>query len=62
MYMPSQLPKIVARTDQKTIDKFKQIATEHERSVSQEMVYLVKQAIKEYEQEKGEIIIETRTD
>lgn len=50
--MPSDLPKIVARTDKETIEKFKKIAKEHERSVSQEMVYLVKKAIKEYEKEK----------
>lgn len=53
--MPSQLPKIVARTDQNTIDKFKKIAEENERSVSQQMVYLVKREIEEYEREKGEI-------
>lgn len=57
--MPSQLPKIVARTDQTTINKFKIIAAEHERSVSQEMIYLVKQEIRKYEKEKGEIIIDT---
>lgn len=53
--MPSKLPKFVARTDQTTIDKFKFIAAKNERSVSQEMVYLVKQAINEYEKKHGEI-------
>lgn len=56
--MPSQLPKIVARTDQTTINKFKIIAAENERSVSQEMVFLVKKAIREYEKERGEIKID----
>lgn len=56
--MPSQLPKIVARTDQTTINKFKIIASENERSVSQEMVFLVKKAIREYEKERGEIEID----
>jgi hypothetical protein len=56
--MPSNLPKIVARTDQQTIDKFKYIAKNEERTVSQQMIYLVKKAIKEYESEKGEIPIE----
>lgn len=56
--MPSNLPKIVARTDQKTIDKFKIIAKSEERTVSQQMIYLVKEAIKKYEAEKGEIKIE----
>ena len=56
--MPSKLPKIVARTDITTIEKFKIIAMKNERSVSQETVFLVKQAIKKYESENGEIIIE----
>lgn len=56
--MPSNLPKIVARTDQTTIDKFKYIAKKEERTVSQQMIYLVKQAIQKYESEKGEIPIE----
>ncbi len=56
--MPSNLPKIVARTDQETIDKFKFIAKNEERTVSQQMIYLVKEAIKQYEAEKGEIPIE----
>ena len=58
--MPSQLPKIVARTDKETIEKFKIIAEYNQRSVSQQMVYLVKKEIEQYEQEKGEIIIDTR--
>lgn len=56
--MPSQLPKIVARTDKKTIDKMKYIAKKNERSVSQETVFLIKKEIERYEKENGEIIID----
>ncbi len=57
--MPSKLPKIVARTDEKTINKFKVIASKNQRSVSQETVYLVKQAIEQYEKENGVIQIDS---
>lgn len=53
--MPSNLPKIVARTEKEIIDKLRIIAKENERSVSQEMIYLVKKEIKKYEAERGEI-------
>ena len=55
--MPSNLPKLVARTDEKTVKKFKYLATEHNRSVSQEINYLIKKEIEKYENEKGKIQI-----
>lgn len=55
--MPSNKPKIVAYTEQETLDKFRIIAQEYERSVSQETIYLIKQEIKKYEAEHGEIKI-----
>lgn len=55
--MPSKKPQFVIRTEQETIDKISQIAKEHERSTTQEIVYLIKQAIKAYELEHGEIKI-----
>lgn len=55
--MPSKKPQFVIRTDQETIEKIKYIATENERSATQEIVYLIKSEIKKYEKEKGEIII-----
>lgn len=56
--MPSNLPKLVARTDEQTVKKIKYIASEHSRSVSQEINYLIKKEIKEYEKKRGEIKIE----
>lgn len=38
-----------------TLEKIKFIAEQNERSATQEIVYLIKQAINEYESEKGEI-------
>ena len=53
--MPSTKPKLVARTEQEIVDKLKIIAKNHERSVSQEIIFLVKKEIEKYESEKGEI-------
>ena len=58
--MPSKKPQFVIRTDKEVIDKIKVIAEENERSTSQHIVYLIKKEIEQYEQEKGEIIIDTR--
>lgn len=56
--MPSKKPQFVIRADQSIIDKIKYIAEQNERSATQEIVYLIKKEIAEYEREKGEIIIE----
>lgn len=53
--MPSKKPQFVIRTDNMTLEKIKFIAKQNERSATQEIVYLIKQAINEYESEKGEI-------
>lgn len=53
--MPSNKPMLVARTNQETIDKIKVIAKNNERSLSQEIVYLVKKEIQQYEKEHGAI-------
>ena len=58
--MPSEKPKLVARTDQEIIDKIKIIAKSNERSVSQEIIFLVKQEIEKYESEKGKITIQNQ--
>ena len=55
--MPSKKPIIHFNTEQWIIDKMKQIAGEHSRSLAKEVEYLCKQHIKEYEIEHGEIII-----
>lgn len=51
--MPSNLPQFIIRTDQTTLEKIKYIAKEQERSGSQEIVYLIKEEIKRYEEENG---------
>ena len=56
--MPSKKPQFVIRADQSIIDKIKYIAEQNERSATQEIVYLIKKEIAEYERGKGEIIIE----
>lgn len=56
--MPSKKPQFVIRTDNETLDKIKYIAKENERSTTQEIIFLIKQEIKKYESEKGEIPIE----
>lgn len=56
--MPSKKPQFVIRTDNETLEKIKYIAKENERSTTQEIIFLVKQEIKKYEAEKGEIPIE----
>lgn len=53
--MPSKKPQFVIRANQETIDKITYIAKQNERSTTQEIVYLIKKRIKEYEQENGVI-------
>ncbi|MDO4278117.1 MAG: Arc family DNA-binding protein [Lachnoclostridium edouardi] len=56
--MPSKKPQFVIRTEKEILDKIAYIAHENERNSTQEIVYLIKQRIKSYEKEHGEIIIE----
>lgn len=56
--MPSKKPQFVIRTDLETLEKIAYIANENERSTTQEIVYGIKQTIKKYESEHGEIKIE----
>ena len=60
--MPSKKPQFVIRTEQEIIDKIKFIAKEQERSATQEIIYLIRREIKEYEEINGEIIIEPNND
>lgn len=53
--MPSKKPQFVIRAEQEILDKIAYIASENERSSTQEIAYLIKQRIKSYEQEHGEI-------
>lgn len=53
--MPSEMPRVTLRIEQEYIDKLKLIAEENERSLNQEIVFTLKQRIKEYEEQKGRI-------
>lgn len=53
--MPSDLPRVTLRIEQEFIDKLKVIAEENERSLNQEIVYTLKQKVKEYEEKNGKI-------
>lgn len=53
--MPSDMPRVTLRIEQEYIDKLKAIADENERSLNQEIVFTLKQRIKEYEEQKGRI-------
>lgn len=53
--MPSSKPQFLIRTEQEILDKIAYIAEENERSSTQEIVYLMKKRIKEYEEKFGEI-------
>ncbi len=55
--MPSQKPKIVAYAEIEIVEKIKRIAKENERTMSQEVVFLIKREIQRYEQEHGKINI-----
>ena len=55
--MPSKLPRFTIRTEQDIIEKISYIAIQNDRSTTQEIVHLIKNEIKNYEQEHGEIEI-----
>lgn len=56
--MPSTKPQIKAITDEKTYIKIKYVAENENRSVSNLIETLVKEKIKSYESEHGEIILD----
>ena len=56
--MPSKKPQFVIRTEREILEKINYIATENERSTTQEIVFLIKQRIKSFEAEHGEIKLE----
>ena len=53
--MPSKKPQFVIRADKEVLEKIAIIPDENERSATQEIVYLIKQRIKSWEIEHGEI-------
>lgn len=55
--MPSNLPRFTLRAEREVIDKMTEIAKKNERSLNQEIVYQMKNAIRKYESENGKIDI-----
>ena len=53
--MPSDLPRYTLRVPQILLDKIRYIAEENGRSANREIELLLKQRIKAYEDEHGEI-------
>ena len=56
--MPSNLPRFTIRTEQDIIEKISYIAMQNERSTTQEIVHLIKNEIRNYEQKHGEILLD----
>ena len=55
--MSSDLPRYTLRIPQEYLDKMRYIANENGRSANKEIELMIKQRIKEYESENGEIIL-----
>lgn len=53
--MPSKLPSYPVRAKQEIFEKMKVIADSNERSLNQEIVYLMKRHIEEYEKTHKEL-------
>lgn len=56
--MPSKKPQFVIRTEKEILSKIAYIASENERSSTQEIVYLIKQHIKDYEDKNGKLLVD----
>ena len=53
--MPSYLPRYTLRIPQTLLDKIRYIAEENGRSANKEIELMIKQRVKDYENEFGEI-------
>lgn len=53
--MPSDLPRLTVRMEQEQIDKVNVIAKKENRSTNQQITYIIKKYIEQYEQENGRI-------
>ena len=56
--MPSNKPRFTIRTDQETLIKIAQIAQKNQRSATQEIVYIIKKHIDDYEEKNGPIDVQ----
>lgn len=53
--MPSKLPRYPLRIEQEYLDKLGKIAEKNERSINQELTYIIKRHIENYEKEHGKV-------
>lgn len=53
--MSSNLPRLTVRMEQDLVNKINKIADQENRSTNQEIVYILKQYIEQYEKEHGHI-------
>lgn len=51
--MPSNLPRLTVRMEQELIDKINKIAEKENRSTNQQITYIMKKYIEQYEREHG---------
>lgn len=56
--MGSKLPRLTVRMEQETIDKINKIAEYENRSTNQQIVYIIKKFIEQYEKEQGNLSAE----
>lgn len=53
--MPSDLPRLTVRMEQNLLDKVKKIAEKESRKTNQQIVYIIKKYVEQYEKEQGRI-------
>lgn len=53
--MPSDLPRLTVRMEKELIDKVNVIAKKESRSTNQQIIYILKKYIEQYERENGRI-------
>ncbi len=53
--MPSDLPRLTVRMEKELIDKVNILAKKETRSTNQQIIYILKKYIEQYEQENGHI-------
>ena len=53
--MPSDLPRLTVRMEKELIDKVNILAKEESRSTNQQIVYILKKYVEQYEQDNGRI-------
>lgn len=53
--MPSDLPRLTVRMEKELIDKVNIIAKRESRSTNQQIIYILKKYIEQYERENGRI-------